>query len=275
MKLTQRQIDACQEALELLKQQVADRLFEKADAMGDGVKFDDLKFADPITVFEVSSAPTIETIRSVTTTRAARAGDVIGAHCLWHFPVSERPLLSSNSQVLCSAAATVCLLFYYLFGKHHSTLVFSDVSPIVKYAVVQDKSSGIQTGEVISDDVILKACADYNKTIINILGTPQLITLGRAAHQACERLRKDHHQLDHPSHLLQQSYLQSFIDKSRIIARLLGAAAIEPSFDLLKIVPPPDPDQVKKECLFLFSLFRSLWRGSFFFCSCILFYFIF
>ena len=155
-----------------------------------------------------------------------------------------RALLDSAGQVLCSAAATLVLFLFYVFGDMMEQLVFSDCSPIVGWAIVQDEHSGIKTGRVINDKHILQACSDYNKSIVAAVGAPQIITMCRAAAQACAFVT--HSAVAHPCHILQQTYARRFLQDLTKIATAMGATPVKPSFDLLTIVPPPDPDMIRK-----------------------------
>ena len=154
-----------------------------------------------------TSPPTKENVRQASVTKQACANQVVAGHFVWHFPVCVRALLDSAGQVLCSAAATLVLFLFYVFGDMMEQLVFSDCSPIVGWAIVQDEHSGIKTGRVINDKHIYKPAV----TTTN----PSLPLLARRRSSQCAGL------LHKPalSSLTQQSHtLATFFNRRTLVA---------------------------------------------------------
>jgi hypothetical protein len=258
-QVTQGQVNTANKAFGLLKKAMKDRLLVKPAAM-NGFKWAELLplFSKRhLSVVKVRGNPDLKTISSLAARSPLKAGFKMRTLVAWHFLVNaEDPFACSTStSELCSAGAFLLTIFRYVYGDDLDGFCYYDVCPLTGWALVQDDSSGIQTAKnVISDPVIKDAFQQYAKSVAEAFTPAPIVTLGRAARQ-CLRPMQVVMELDHPTHLLQQKYLKTFLDKNKAFAASLGATPITPSLDLLKLVPPADPDMVRKVCVLLVFFF--------------------
>jgi len=207
-----------------------------------------LMFSEPVISVTATQDLTLDNVESSTAAAIPQVGSSYGLTIWWHFARNPDPLRTQDGKHLVPAAKLLLVLLFYKINSLFSKFLLLDRCPIVDCCLVKNKSSAIQTGFLISNQTIIKACRDWYCDASSILGAPSL-ALGRAT---LDQVAIAH--LAHPSHLKNQTYLSTFIDKLSAAAVSLAATPKSPTFDLLSLRPPADPD-ASRRVRFLFFFF--------------------